>query len=199
MREYHDREWGVPIHDDRRLFELLVLEGAQAGLSWMTVLRRREGYRNAFAGFDPRQVANFDERRIATLLADTGIIRNQAKIRSAVGNARAVLAVTAEAGSLAGHLWGLVGGAPLQNRFEREEDLPASTPLSTAMSRDLVRRGFRFVGPTICYAFMQSAGMVNDHVTGCFRHAELALEPEPASAGRPPGHAAARDRPRHRR
>jgi DNA-3-methyladenine glycosylase I len=174
MLAYHDTEWGVPLHDDRTLFELLILEGAQAGLSWTTILNRREGYRNAFAGFDLPTVAAFGPDDETRLLADAGIIRNRAKVRSAIGNAQAALRVVAEQASLDRYLWSFVDGAPLQNRWERLGELPAETDASRAMSRDLRRRGFSFVGPTICYAFMQSAGLVNDHQVGCFRYAEVA-------------------------
>jgi DNA-3-methyladenine glycosylase I len=170
---YHDLEWGIPIHDDQRLFEFLILEGAQAGLSWATILRKREGYRRAFAGFDPFQVACFGEEEIAALMGDRGIVRNRRKIEAAVANARAFLAVQEEHGSFHAYGWGFVGGAPVQNRWRSLAEIPAQTPESQAMSRDLLRRGFRFVGPTICYAFMQAVGMVNDHVVECFRYAEL--------------------------
>jgi DNA-3-methyladenine glycosylase I len=171
---YHDEEWGVPSLDDRHLFELLVLEGAQAGLSWATILRKREGYRLAFAGFDPEAVGRFGPRDVERLLGDAGIVRNRAKIESAVANARAALAVRDEHGSLAAYLWSFVGGAPLQNGWRALGEIPAETAESRALSRDLKRRGFRFVGPTTCYAFMQAAGLVNDHVVSCFRYAELA-------------------------
>ena len=173
MIAYHDLEWGVPVHDDRTLFEFLILEGAQAGLSWSTILRKREGYRQAFAGFDPGQVARFDEERVRKLLADPGIVRNRRKIEAAIANARAFRAVQGEFGSFDAYVWGFVGGAPVQNRWRALAELPAQTSESQALSRDLIRRGFRFVGPTICYAFMQAVGMVNDHVVSCFRHAEL--------------------------
>jgi len=173
MIAYHDLEWGVPVHDDRMLFEFLILEGAQAGLSWSTILRKREGYRRAFAGFDPVQVACFDEERVRDLLADPGIVRNRRKIDSATGNARVFRTVQEEHGSFDAYIWGFVGGSPAQNRWRSLAELPAQTPVSKAMSRDLARRGFRFVGPTICYAFMQAVGMVNDHVVDCFRHADL--------------------------
>ncbi|MDR0359162.1 MAG: DNA-3-methyladenine glycosylase I, partial [bacterium] len=173
MVAYHDREWGVPVRDDRLLFELLILEGAQAGLSWRTVLHRREGYRRAFDGFDTERVAAFDDRRVAALLQDPGIIRNRQKVDAAVANARATLGVQDEHGSLAGYLWSFVAGAPVQNAWQGLGDVPANDGVSTAMSRDLRRRGFRFAGPTICYALMQSAGLVNDHVVGCFRHQEV--------------------------
>jgi len=173
MLAYHDDEWGVPIHDDRALFELLILEGAQAGLSWSTILDRREGYRRAFAGFDIGAVAAFGPEDEARCLADAGIIRNGAKIRSTIGNARAALAVISEVGSLDRHLWSFVDGKPIQNRW-RGGDVPAETDASRALSRDLKQRGFSFVGPTIVYAFMQSAGLVNDHAASCFRHDEVA-------------------------
>jgi DNA-3-methyladenine glycosylase I len=170
---YHDDEWGVPLHDDRRLFELLTLEGAQAGLSWLTILRKRDGYREAFAGFDPAQVARFDERAVERLLADPGIVRNRLKVESTIANARAILAVQDETGSLDALLWSFVGGSPKQNAFETLAEIPAETPESRTMSKELKRRGFRFVGPTVCYAFMQAAGLVNDHVVSCFRFREL--------------------------
>jgi DNA-3-methyladenine glycosylase I len=170
---YHDEEWGVPSRDDRHLFELLVLEGAQAGLSWSTILHKREGYRRAFAAFDAERVAQFGERDVERLLGDAGIVRNRLKIASAIDNARAVLAVREDHGSLADYLWEFVGGEPIVGRFSALGEIPAETGESRTMSKDLKRRGFRFVGPTICYAFMQAVGMVNDHVTGCFRYAEL--------------------------
>jgi DNA-3-methyladenine glycosylase I len=170
---YHDEEWGVPSRDDRHLFELLVLEGAQAGLSWSTILHKRENYRRAFADFDVQRVARFGERDVERLLGDAGIVRNRLKVTSAIDNARAVLAVREEGGSLADYLWEFVGGKPIVGRFRSLGELPAETAESGAMSKDLKRRGFRFVGPTICYAFMQAVGMVNDHVTGCFRYREL--------------------------
>lgn len=171
---YHDKEWGVPVHDDRRLFEFLVLEGAQAGLSWSTILRKRDGYRRAFDGFDPRKVARYSERKIATLLADAGIVRNRAKIQSAIKNAKAFLDVQAEFGSFDAYQWRFVGGRPVQSRRHAVSGIPASTPESDAMSKDLKSRGFTFVGSTIIYAHMQAVGMVNDHVVGCFRHREVA-------------------------
>jgi DNA-3-methyladenine glycosylase I len=167
---YHDTEWGVPSRDDRHLFEMLVLEGAQAGLSWSTILRKRENYRKAFAGFDPVKVARFDGRRRAALMRDAGIVRNWQKIEAAVNNARQVLAVQQEFGSLARYLWEFVDGEPIRNAWKAGARLPAETPVSRAMSKALVKRGFRFVGPTICYAFMQATGMVNDHITTCFRY-----------------------------
>jgi DNA-3-methyladenine glycosylase I len=171
---YHDDEWGVPLHDDRLLFELLTLEGAQAGLSWSTILKKRDGYRSAFAGFDPAKVARFDARKVERLLQDPGIVRNRLKVESTVANARATLAVQEELGSLDAYLWSFAGGSPLQNRWRKLGELPAETTESRAMSKDLKRRGFRFVGPTVCYAFMQAAGLVNDHVVSCFRYRELA-------------------------
>ncbi|HEV3473932.1 MAG TPA: DNA-3-methyladenine glycosylase I [Actinomycetota bacterium] len=174
--KYHDEEWGVPSHDDRHLFEMLVLDGAQAGLSWATILRKREGYRKAFSGFDPEAVARFGRRQVERLLKDPGIVRNRAKVESAVTNARAVLEVQEREGSLAEYLWSFVGGRPRRNRWRRNEDIPAETEESRAMSRELKARGFRFVGPTICYAFMQSAGMVNDHLVSCFRYREVDRE-----------------------
>jgi len=171
--DYHDREWGVPVHDDRRLFELLVLEGAQAGLSWLTILRKREGFRRAFDGFDPGKVAGYDRRKIEALLCDTGIIRNRRKIDAAIGNARAYLAVVAEFGSFDAYIWNLAGGKPVRNDWRSLADVPPRTVASDGMSADLKRRGFAFVGSTICYAFMQATGMVNDHLVGCFRHAEI--------------------------
>ena len=173
MLAYHDEEWGAPSRDDRHLFEMLTLEGAQAGLSWQTILNKREGYRRAFAGFDPARVARFDARKVERLLQDPGIVRNRAKIESTVSNAKAVLRVQRELGSLAGYLWSFVGGEPIRNRWRRLSDLPAETPESKVMSKDLKERGFRFVGPTICYAFMQAVGMVNDHTVDCFRYREL--------------------------
>lgn len=167
--QYHDAEWGVPVHDDRRHFEFLLLEGAQAGLSWDTILLRREGYRRAFADFDPVRVARFDAARKADLLQDAGIIRNRLKIDSAVTNAQAFLSVQREFGSFDRYVWGFVGGAPTVNRWTRMAQVPATTPTSDALSKDLKRRGFRFVGSTIMYAYMQAVGLVNDHLTTCFR------------------------------
>jgi DNA-3-methyladenine glycosylase I len=166
---YHDVEWGVPSHDERHLFELIVLEGAQAGLSWSTILRKRDGYRRAFAGFDVERVAAFGPHDVERLLADAAIVRNRAKIESAIANARAIV----ESGGLDELLWSFVGGKPLVNRFRSIAEIPAETDESRTMSRELKRRGFRFVGPTICYALMQSAGLVNDHTVDCFRYAEL--------------------------
>lgn len=174
MIAYHDDEWGVPVKDDdRRLFEFLVLEGAQAGLSWSTILSKRENYRRTFAGFDPAKVARFDASRRAKLLGNSGIVRNRAKVAAAVDNARGVLAIQKEHGSLARYLWSFVGGQPIVNRRRSPTDVPAQTPESVALSEDLAGRGLRFVGPTICYAFMQAVGMVNDHQLRCFRHREL--------------------------
>ncbi|MEN6549727.1 MAG: DNA-3-methyladenine glycosylase I [Armatimonadia bacterium] len=173
MLAYHDEEWGVPVHDDRLLFEFLVLEGAQAGLSWSTILRKRGNYRRAFEGFDPAKVAAFDDARVAQLLQDPGIVRNRLKINSAVTNARAVLAIPQEFGSFDAYLWQFVGGQPLQPHRRSLGEIPAQTPESAAMSKALLKRGFKFVGPTICYAFMQAVGMVNDHLTDCFRYKQL--------------------------
>jgi len=165
---YHDHEWGVPLHDDTRLFEMLTLEGAQAGLSWLTILRKRDGYRRAFAGFDPQQVAAFNDADIARLLADPCIVRNRLKIASAITNARAVLEVQASHGSLDRYLWSFVNGEPIRNNWKSISEVPTSTKLSDTMSRELKQLGFRFVGSTICYAFMQATGMVNDHLADCF-------------------------------
>lgn len=173
LLEYHDAEWGVPHHDDRDLFELLVLEGAQAGLSWLTVLRKRERYRAAFGGFDPRAVAAYTPRKLEALLQDDGIIRNRQKIASAVDNAKALLRVQQEYGTFDAYIWRFVGGRPKKNRWGSLRDVPARTAESDAMSTDLRRRGFRFVGSVICYAFMQAAGLVNDHLVGCFRYDEI--------------------------
>lgn len=174
MVAYHDEEWGVPEHDERRLFEFLILEGAQAGLSWATILKRREAYRRAFAGFDPGIVATFDDADQTRLLADASIIRNRLKIAAAIANARAFLAVQDEHGGFAPYLWAFAGDAPIQGDRGTAAEIPAATAESRALSRDLRRRGFRFVGPVICYALMQATGLVNDHVRDCFRHAELA-------------------------
>jgi DNA-3-methyladenine glycosylase I len=170
---YHDEEWGVPVHNDRALFEFLVLEGAQAGLSWLTILRRREQYRRAFAGFDPARVARFDRHTIEALLRDPGIVRNRAKVEAAVGNARAFLEVQEEFGSFAAFQWRFVDGRPIVNRWQTQPEVPTTTSVSETFSKELRARGFRFVGPTIVYAHMQAVGMVNDHLIGCFRHAEL--------------------------
>jgi DNA-3-methyladenine glycosylase I len=174
---YHDEEWGVPQHDDRVLFEFLILEGAQAGLSWLTILRKRKNYRRAFAGFDVAAVAAFDDADVARLLADPGIVRNRLKIAAAIGNARAFLEVQREFGSFDAYLWRFVDGRPLRNAWRQKEDLPASTPISDVLASDLKRRGFKFVGSTICYALMQAVGLVNDHLTGCFRHSQLRRSP----------------------
>ena len=172
--EYHDREWGVPLHDDRKLFEFLVLEGAQAGLNWMTILRKRENFRKAFDDFVPEKVARYDGRRIAKLLADPGIIRNRRKIEAAITNAKAFLEVQKEFGSFDSYMWSFVGGKPIRNKWRRLADIPASTTEAQRMSTDLLKRGFKFVGPTICYAHMQAAGMVNDHLVDCYRYKEVA-------------------------
>jgi len=171
--DYHDHEWGVPVHEDRLLFEFLVLEGVQAGLSWITVLRKRERYREAFDNFEPARVAQYGKPRLEALLTDAGLIRNRLKMNAAVKNAQACLRVQEEFGTLDAYLWGFVDGAPLLNACTTMAELPAETELSRALSKDLRRRGFSFVGPTICYAFMQAAGLVNDHLTSCFRYAEL--------------------------
>jgi DNA-3-methyladenine glycosylase I len=173
-RDYHDKEWGVPVHEDRVLFEFLVLEGAQAGLSWRTILRKRENFRRAFGGFDPEKVSSYDARKLRMLLDDPGIVRNRLKIRSAIQNAKAFVRVQGEYGSFDSYIWRFVGGKPKVNRWRTLREIPATTPEAEAMSKDLIGRGFRFVGPTICYAHMQATGMVNDHVTECFRYRELA-------------------------
>ena len=170
---YHDSEWGVPVHDDRLLFELLILEGAQAGLSWITILRKRESYREAFDGFDPERVARYRKARVEKLLANPGIVRNRLKVESTVVNAKAFIAVQDEHGSFDRFIWQFVGGEPKVNAWKSLAELPATTPESDAMSKELKRRGFKFVGSTICYAFMQAVGMVNDHVVGCFRYREI--------------------------
>jgi DNA-3-methyladenine glycosylase I len=167
---YHDREWGIPVHDDRLLFEFLILEGAQAGLSWITILKKRENYRLAFNNFDPRKVARYDAQKIQKLMHDSGIVRNRLKIQSTVVNAKAFLAVQAEFGSFDRYIWQFVDGKPIRNNWKTHKQIPAFTTQSDAMSRDLRKRGFKFVGSTICYAFMQAVGMVNDHTTDCFRH-----------------------------
>lgn len=175
-QEYHDREWGVPLRTDRVLFEMLILEGAQAGLSWITILRKRKNYRKAFDRFDPKTVARYDARKIASLLNDPGIVRNRLKVASAVSNAKAFLTVQKEFGSFERYIWQFVEGKPIVNHFRSLKEVPARTPVSDAMSRDLKKRGFRFVGSTICYAFMQACGLVNDHETGCFRHRQVLRE-----------------------
>ncbi|QSA96980.1 DNA-3-methyladenine glycosylase I [Methylococcus sp. EFPC2] len=172
-RCYHDEEWGRPLHDERKLFEFLILEGAQAGLSWLTVLRKRERYREVFDGFDPEAVARYDAEKTAMLLADPGLIRNRLKIEAAVDNARAYLRVQETYGSFDAYLWRYVDGQPIQNAWQDYKEAPAATAVSTALSKDLRKRGFRFVGPTICYAYMQAVGLVNDHAVGCFRWHEL--------------------------
>jgi len=173
MSIYHDEEWGVPVHDDRRLFEFLILEGAQAGLSWETILKKRENYRQAFDQFDPKIIAGYDEQTIEHLLGNAGIIRNRLKITAAVGNARALLAIQKEFESFDRYIWGFVGGKPVQNSWKSLQEIPATSAQSDAMSKDLKRRGFKFVGSTICYAFMQATGMVNDHIVDCFRYPQL--------------------------
>ncbi len=172
-RRYHDEEWGVPLHDDRALFEFLILEGCQAGLSWLTILRKREGYRQAYDHFDVNKVARYDEAKIQELLANPAIVRNRLKVRASVTNARAFLKVKEAFGSFDDYLWRFVDGRPIVNHFQRLADIPASTPISDTLSKDLKKRGFTFVGSTICYALMQAVGMVNDHETGCFRHQAL--------------------------
>lgn len=173
-RAYHDSEWGVPLRDDRALFELLILEGAQAGLSWATVLKKRENYRRLFDGFDPAVIARYDDEKVAALLADPGIIRNRAKVAATIQNARSFLALTADGRSFSDFLWQFVGGTPRQNQWTTLAEVPAKTAASDAMSKALGRAGFKFVGSTICYAFMQAAGLVNDHLTSCPRHAAVA-------------------------
>jgi DNA-3-methyladenine glycosylase I len=173
MLDYHDRDWGVPVHDDVALFESLTLEGAQAGLSWSTILKKRDNYRRAFAGFDAAKVARFNTRSVARLMSDAGIVRNRLKVESTISNARAVLEVQQQFGSFDTYIWGFVDGSPKVNKFKRLADLPASTAISERMSKDLKKRGFRFVGSTICYAFMQAVGLVNDHETTCFRYREV--------------------------
>ena len=170
---YHDEEWGVPVRDDRRWFEFLTLEGAQAGLSWETILNKRQRYREVFAEFDPAKVAEFDARKKRELLRDAGIVRNRLKIDATIANAKAFLKVQEEFGSFDAYVWKFVGGAPIQNAWKTHRSLPAQTPLSVALSKDLQKRGFRFVGPTICYALMQATGLVNDHLVGCFRYREV--------------------------
>ena len=167
---YHDNEWGRPVHDDKKLFEFLILEGAQAGLSWTTILKRRDDYRNAFANFDPKKVAKFDDKKISKLLLDESIIRNRLKITSAVNNAKQFLKIQKEFGSFDKYVWSFVNHKPIKNKFKKLSDLPASTPISEKLSKDLKQRGFTFVGPTICYAMMQAIGMVNDHSSNCFRY-----------------------------
>jgi DNA-3-methyladenine glycosylase I len=181
---YHDQEWGVPLHDDRGLFELLILEGAQAGLSWITILKKRAAYRAAFDRFNPGKVASYDDSKIAALLANDGIVRNRLKIHAAIQNAQSFLAVQKEFGSFDGYVWQFVGGQPLQNRWRRTQQLPSRSEQSDALSKDLTKRGFKFVGSTICYAFMQATGMINDHLVDCFRYSELAGGPSRRSTSR---------------
>lgn len=170
MREYHDREWGVPVHDDRKLFEYMVLDGFQAGLSWATILNKRDNFRRAFDDFDPTRIARYTKRKVEKLMADAGIVRNRQKIESAIGNAKAFLELQREYGSFDAFIWQFVSGAPRQSRWRTMKQIPTTSPVSDRMSKDLKSRGFRFVGSTICYAFMQAAGLVNDHVVTCFRH-----------------------------
>jgi DNA-3-methyladenine glycosylase I len=174
MVAYHDTEWGVPVHDDRKLFEFMVLDAMQAGLSWRIVLQKRHNFEQALDGFNPRKIAKYDDRDLARLLETTGIIRNRQKLAASIKNAQGVLAVQKEFGSLDGYLWQFVDNKPIVNSWRQEGQIPATSPESEAMSRDLIKRGFKFVGPTICYAFMQAAGLVNDHLAGCFRYKELA-------------------------
>ncbi|MBN2376506.1 MAG: DNA-3-methyladenine glycosylase I [Sedimentisphaerales bacterium] len=173
MIDYHDLEWGVPVHDDRKLFEHIILDGAQAGLSWRTILYKRENYRKAFDNFDPQKVARYTDNRIEKLLLNPGIVRNRLKVRSTVQNARAFLEIQEEFGAFSAYLWRFVNGKPIQNQWKTLKEIPATSPESDAMSKDLKKRGFNFVGSTICYAFMQAAGMVNDHTTNCFRYHDL--------------------------
>lgn len=173
MAAYHDEEWGVPVHDDRLLFEFLILEGAQAGLSWSTILNKRENFRRAFDNFDARKIARYDARKVKALLSDPGIVRNRLKIAATIQNAKAFLAVQKEFGSFDAYIWQFVDGKPIQNCRKSMREVPASTPESDAMSKDLLKRGFKFVGSTICYAYMQAVGMVNDHLTDCFRHRQI--------------------------
>ena len=180
---YHDEEWGVPVHDEKKWFEFLILEGAQAGLSWDTVLRKRSRYREVFDGFDPEKVGRYDQKKVRELLRDAGIIRNKLKINAAIGNARAFLKVQEEFGSFDGYVWRFVDGRPRQNAWKTHKQVPAKTPQSDALSKDLQKRGFRFVGSTICYALMQATGMVNDHVVSCFRYKELSSRSIQRSSG----------------
>jgi DNA-3-methyladenine glycosylase I len=174
-KAYHDTEWGVPVYDDKKLFEFLILEGAQAGLSWLTILKRRDGYRKAFADFDVEKVARFDANKVEELMQDAGIIRNHLKIEAAISNARVFISIQKEFGSFSKYIWDFVDGKPIQNKFQHISELPATTPLSDAISKDLKKRGMKFVGSTIIYAHMQATGMVNDHTTDCFRHKQLAI------------------------
>jgi DNA-3-methyladenine glycosylase I len=179
---YHDEEWGVPVHDDRKLFEFLILEGAQAGLSWLTILKRRNGYRKAFANFDPEKVARYSEKKIETLLQDKGLIRNRLKVNAAVRNARVFLKVQEEFGSFDAYSWRFVDGEPIVNTYETQAEVPTTSPISDAFSKDLKQRGFSFVGSTIIYAHMQAVGMVNDHLLSCFRYREVMVSYKPAAA-----------------
>ncbi len=185
-RDYHDREWGVPVHDDKRIFEYLILEGFQAGLSWSTVLKKRENFRKAFDGFDPEAVAGYDSKKIKDILSDPGLIRNRLKVESAVNNAKAFLRVQKEFGSFDKYIWGFVDYKPIINKWRSAKEIPSTSSVSDRLSRDLVLRGFRFVGSTICYAHMQATGMVNDHVMSCFRYTEIinSLDPRDTVAGR---------------
>lgn len=178
MVSYHDQEWGVPLHDDRRLFEMLVLEGCQAGLSWLTILKKRAHYRRVFDRFRPERVAAYEQNKVQQLLADPGIVRNRLKIESAIHNAKLFLQIKKDFGSFDVFIWDFVGQRPIRNRWKSQEEVPAMTPLSDSISKQLKKRGFKFVGSTICYAFMQSVGLVNDHVTTCFRHRQLASKPK---------------------
>jgi DNA-3-methyladenine glycosylase I len=173
QHDYHDAEWGVPVHDDRRLFEFLILEGAQAGLSWDTILKKREHYRKVYDGFEAKKIARYTQRRVDKLLADPGIVRNRLKVAASIGNAKSFLAVQKEFGSFDAYIWQFVGGKPKKNKWKSLKEIPATTPESDAMSKDLKKRGFKFVGSTICYAFMQAVGMVNDHEVGCFRYRQV--------------------------
>jgi len=173
MREYHDTEWGVPVYNDKKIFEFLILEGAQAGLSWSTILKRREGYRNAYKNFDPKKIAKFTDRDIKRLLNDSGIIRNRLKVAASISNAKCFLEVQKEFGTFSKYIWGFVDGKPIDNRLKKQSDIPATSDISDKLSKDLKKRGFKFVGSTIIYAHMQATGMVNDHVTTCFRHKEV--------------------------
>jgi len=173
MHDYHDTQWGVPVHDDRLLFEFLILEGAQAGLSWDTILKKREHYRKVYDNFDAKKIARYTQRKVDKLLTDPGIVRNRLKVAASIGNAKAFLAVQKEFGSFDAYIWQFVGGKPRKNKFKSLKDIPATTPESDAMCKDLKKRGFKFVGSTICYAFMQAVGMVNDHEVGCFRYRQV--------------------------
>jgi DNA-3-methyladenine glycosylase I len=183
LSSYHDEEWGVPIHDDVAWYEKLLLDGAQAGLSWLTILKKRDAYREAFSDFDPKRVARFGDREVERLLNNPGIVRNRLKVMSAIGNARAFLTVQKQYGSFDAYVWEMTGGAPIQNHFRSPKDVPARTELSDTLSKDLKRRGFNFVGSTIVYAFMQAAGLVNDHLVTCFRHVEVSSATRPRAAG----------------